>query len=143
MSQMIGNQAFPICSGNLANMCAFIESQLTALHISPNLSSHLELASEEALTNIILYSGLNENSLIHISFFILEEPFGIQIVITDDGIPFNPLLTNIAHAHIKMTVEARPIGGLGIFLMKMLMDKIEYKRINGKNVLTLTKLQKL
>ena len=61
----------------------------------------------------------------------------LKIVITDNGIPFNPLETR--EPDITLPLEERPIGGLGIFLVKQLMTDVRYDRSEGKNRLTMTK----
>ena len=53
------------------------------------------------------------------------------------GIPFDP--TQQEEPDITLSAEERPIGGLGILLVRELMDSINYERINGENILTLTK----
>ena len=57
--------------------------------------------------------------------------------VTDGGIPFDP--TSQAEADITSSVENRKIGGLGIHLVRQLMDEIHYSREEGKNILTLIK----
>jgi sigma-B regulation protein RsbU (phosphoserine phosphatase) len=57
--------------------------------------------------------------------------------ISDSGIAFNP--TEAVKADTTLSAEERPIGGLGILLMRELMDFINYERIDGRNILTLTK----
>ena len=61
----------------------------------------------------------------------------ISPALTDNGAAFDPTAT--APADITLAVDERPIGGLGIFLVRQLMDSINYERIDGKNVLTLRK----
>ena len=59
------------------------------------------------------------------------------IIIGDDGIPFNPFKKDPPDT--MLTVEERLIGGLGIHLVKKLMDECEYKRQTNKNIITLIK----
>jgi anti-sigma regulatory factor (Ser/Thr protein kinase) len=61
----------------------------------------------------------------------------LKFVITDTGVPFNP--TEVVAADTTLSAEERPIGGLGILLVRELMDSINYERTDGKNILTLTK----
>ena len=58
-------------------------------------------------------------------------------ILTDAGKEFDP--TQIPDADITLSAEERSIGGLGIFLIRQIMNTIEYQRIDGKNVLTLGK----
>jgi sigma-B regulation protein RsbU (phosphoserine phosphatase) len=61
----------------------------------------------------------------------------LKFVITDEGLPFDP--TERPGADTTLRVEDRPIGGLGIHLVRHYMDSINYERIDGRNVLTLRK----
>ena len=61
----------------------------------------------------------------------------MKFTITDSGMPFDP--TTKEDADTTLSAEDRPIGGLGIYLVRQLMDSMNYERINGKNVLTLRK----
>jgi sigma-B regulation protein RsbU (phosphoserine phosphatase) len=61
----------------------------------------------------------------------------LKFTIIDRGAPFDP--TTKVNVDTTLSVEDRPIGGLGIHLMRQLMDSINYERIDGKNILTLRK----
>ena len=61
----------------------------------------------------------------------------LDFIISDTGIPFDP--TAAPEADTSLGVEDRPIGGLGIFLVRKIMDKVSYRRENGKNILSMTK----
>ena len=96
----------------------------------------LNLAIEEAVTNVVMYAypeGEVGNVVIIANF-----TEGMLIfTISDKGIPFDP--TSKTDADVTLNVEERPIGGLGIFLVKNLMDFVGYERKNGYNILTLKK----
>ena len=59
----------------------------------------------------------------------------LKIIITDQGKPFDP--TQKEKADVSLTAEERPIGGLGLLLVRELMDSINYEREGNSNVLTL------
>ena len=95
----------------------------------------IELALEEGIVNIINYSfpdGDGEVCLecaLKNSFFVMT--------LADDGIPFNPLEKD--DPDISVPLDERQIGGLGIFLIKNLMDEVDYRYEDGYNKLTLKK----
>ena len=62
---------------------------------------------------------------------------GVTFTITDTGKAFDP--TAKAEVDINAGVDERPIGGLGIHLVRKIMDRVRYERIAGKNILYLTK----
>ena len=61
----------------------------------------------------------------------------LNFVITDSGTPFDP--TSVEDADVTLGVEDRPVGGLGIFLVRQIMDTVNYERVDGHNILTLSK----
>ena len=96
----------------------------------------LKLVVEEAVANIINY-GYPDGSEdeIEISFKISDK--NIRIEIKDHGIEFDP--TQVVEADTDGSVEERPIGGLGIFLVRQFTDEMDYKRENDTNILVLTR----
>ena len=105
-------------------------------NLSQNILFKMNLALEETVTNIIKYAYNDDTEhtiLIHISL-----SCGILTAeIEDDGKPFNPL--NSPKPDIDKPIEDRTIGGLGIHIVRNLMDKIEYRRDRNKNFLILRK----
>ena len=65
------------------------------------------------------------------------DPLQVSIGFTDRGKPYNPLLKE--DPDITKSAGERPIGGLGIFMVKKLMDEIQYDFRDGKNILTIIK----
>ncbi len=97
---------------------------------------NLKLALEEAVVNIISYAYPGETDKT-ITIQIEFQPKKMIITITDMGIPFDP--TSKKEPDISLPLEERPIGGLGTYLVKQLMTNVTYKRLGGKNILTLIK----
>lgn len=97
---------------------------------------NINLVLEEAVTNIIFYAYTDDQQ--H-EIVILVELNNKQLLlqITDDGQPFDP--TKKEKPDTSLSVEDRQIGGLGIFLIQQIMDQVEYKRNNNKNIFTLKK----
>lgn len=94
-----------------------------------------DLALEEHLTNLMNY-GFTDNRPHQITVrFSLASHFVVEV--EDDGPPFNPL--EVPAVDITLPLEQRPIGGLGIHLIRGFMDEIEYRSEGGKNVLRMGK----
>ena len=96
-----------------------------------------QVALDEVLTNIIDYAH-PEHPVSLIAIHVSTPPGGLEITIEDNGIAFNPLESD-ADPDLEQSLEERPIGGLGIHLVKSLMDTLEYRRQNNRNRLTLSK----
>lgn len=105
-------------------------------HLDPNDAYALHLSLDEVLTNIISY-GYNDLNEHFIAICIALKDEELVAEVDDDGNPFNPL--DIPKPDLKQSIDERPIGGLGIHLVRSMMDTLEYKRINGKNILTMKK----
>ena len=102
-----------------------------------SMSMSLNLALEEAVTNVMLYAYPAETRG-KVKIVCRKRKQGdLSFSIIDSGKPFDPTL--VKEADITLGVEERPIGGLGIFLVKEIMDQVSYKHVNGKNMLTLVK----
>jgi phosphoserine phosphatase RsbU/P len=96
----------------------------------------LNLAMEEILTNIISYGYTDERD--HEITVRLSAQLGeVSVEIEDDGQPFNPL--EAPEPDITKPLEERKIGGLGIHLVRKLMDGVEYKRQGERNLLAIKK----
>lgn len=104
--------------------------------IAAKISCTMEMVFDELLNNIISYAYADENE--H-QIEVKVEFSGNDLVLTlsDDGIPFNPFQKETPNT--KLSVEDRSIGGLGIFLVRQMMDKVSYQRKVDKNVVTLIK----
>ena len=120
----------------ITQLSAFIESIAQELELSGELVFMLNLAIEEAVANIIQYAYPQEEThLIYLSAKKMDNQ--LIFMLTDDGKEFDP--TAPKEIDITLSAEERPIGGLGIFLIQQIMNKVEYQRIDGKNILTLSK----
>ncbi len=96
--------------------------------------SHIELALEEALVNICSYSYPQEPGHAEVTCQHDDSRFIIEII--DSGIPFD--ITSLPDPDIHSSIEKRKIGGLGIFLLKKMVDEVSYRREGNFNILKLT-----
>ena len=90
----------------------------------------LEVAAEEAIVNILHYSQASEIEMV---LSIQMSAFSIQL--SDDGIAFDPT----AHVPNEKATDERQVGGLGIHLIRQIVDELHYERKENKNILTLVK----
>jgi phosphoserine phosphatase RsbU/P len=104
--------------------------------LSDKVVHDLNLALEEILTNIISY-GYTDSRKHEIRVTLGMQPGAVRIEVEDDGQPFNPL--DAPEPETTQPLEERRIGGLGIHLARQLMDALEYRRQEGKNLLVMKK----
>ena len=98
----------------------------------------IEVALDEILTNVSSYAYDNKDGKVTIEYQIQESPMKMVVIkIIDEGKPFNPL--EVEEPDISLDVADRPIGGLGVFIVKKTMDEVHYDRKNNKNILTMKK----
>lgn len=117
-------------------LAGFIDAIADTIGIDPSTAMSLNLALEEAVTNVICYA-YPEGTPGTVDIVAEGDANQLTFTITDSGKPFDP--TQQAEADITLGVEERPIGGLGIFLVRQIMDTIAYRRDNGQNILTISK----
>ena len=121
----------------LPRALALVVECATAAGFLPQRVMEIELAVEEALANICLYAYPNSHGEVEVRCT-QDETRHLVIELIDAGIPFNML----ARPAPDFTLDAaqRPIGGLGIPLIRALMDNTTYHREGARNILRLTVL---
>lgn len=112
---------------------------MEGLDIPAELNMPLNLALEEAVSNVMLYAYPEQSGQVFVECtrHYREQTEQIVFTISDRGIPFDP--TQHAEADISLSAEEREIGGLGIHLVRQIMDEVRYAREENKNILTLIK----
>ena len=115
---------------------AFVEDAVKASKLEPETADSLNLALEEAVVNVINYA-YPEGTVGEVIIDAATTDTALTFTITDSGKPFDP--TAREEVDINASVEERPVGGLGIHLVRRIMDDVRYERRGEKNVLILTK----
>ncbi|MBR7086348.1 MAG: SpoIIE family protein phosphatase [Prevotella sp.] len=120
----------------IPQLASFVDEVCEELEISAAETMQLNLALEEAVVNVMNYAyPAGTKGMVEIEA--QANDVRLKFVITDSGSPFDP--TAREEVDTTLSAEERPIGGLGIHLVRQLMDSINYERLDGKNVLTLRK----
>ncbi len=134
---MKGSRQFLAELSELEEIFKWVREVLTQASDLKKLNQ-FEIAIEEAVVNVINYAyGEDTPGVIDISFEKTEDAF--HFFIKDQGVPFNPL-ENTKSLDVNAPLEKRDIGGLGIHFILNMTDAATYRRVDGWNVLTLTKL---
>jgi serine/threonine-protein kinase RsbW len=103
-------------------------------NLTPKINFELNLILEELITNLIYY-GFPDNGSHIIDIMADIEDDNIRVHIIDDGIEFDPL--NYKAVSPETPLHDKPVGGLGIFLVKQKVNEIHYQRKENKNILSL------
>jgi anti-sigma regulatory factor (Ser/Thr protein kinase) len=121
---------------DLLRVNSIFESFATQHDIGGKLRYHLLVSIEEILTNIIKY-GFDEQGVhpIHITF--RNDSGAIEMEFEDRGREFNPL--EVGEPDLDTPIEDRQLGGLGIHLVKNMVDLAQYRREGDRNILLLRK----
>lgn len=115
-----------------------IEEILSSQHFSADEMLDVQLAVEEVIANVINHGYAGKTGSVGIRCD--ASPEKITIEISDSARAFNPL--TVPEPDVSKDIEDRRIGGLGIFLVRRVMDSVTYQYRNHKNVLTLVKIRK-
>jgi anti-sigma regulatory factor (Ser/Thr protein kinase) len=112
------------------------EAWLVEQQVSFEAMYLVSLAIEELVTNCIKY-GYTDSNRHTIDFLLSVDGGTLRLEVIDDGSPFNPL--EAPRPDLSLPPEKRPIGGLGLHLLRELADDMNYERRDGTNRLSLTK----
>ena len=114
----------------------FVDMVCEEVGMDMAIAIQMNLAMEEAVVNVMDYA-YPAGTVGDVTIEAESEDDQLQFTIIDSGTPFDP--TAKEEVDTTLSAEERPIGGLGIHLVRQLMDSINYERIDGKNILTLRK----
>ena len=124
---------------NLAKVFMFLQESLENCDVPPKVKRQIKLCVEEIYMNITHYAYNPQTGPARIGIDVLngDQPARVVISFADEGKPYDPLSRQ--DPDIEADLDARPIGGLGIYLVKTTMDSVAYEHKNGQNVLTIEK----
>ncbi len=114
----------------------FVDMVCEEVGMDMAVAIQMNLAMEEAVVNVMDYA-YPSGTVGKVTIEAESDDDQLQFTIIDSGTPFDP--TAKEEVDTTLSAEERPIGGLGIHLVRQLMDSINYERIDGKNILTLRK----
>lgn len=127
----------PAVSDNLDTVLQFVDTQMQNARCPASFIQQVELATEEIFVNIASYAYEPGPGTAWIDCVATESPCRVTITFCDAGTPYNPLQK--ADPDVHLSAAERQIGGLGILMVKKLMDKVHYEFRDGKNCLTIQK----
>jgi len=121
----------------LSRVLHFVSEIADELKLDEEKRMEMELVLEEMVANVIFYAypkGVEDT----IELTAKSDGHTLTLVVGDHGKAFDPTLTN--NINMKENPAERPIGGMGIHIVRNLMNDMHYQRLNGQNLLTMTAL---
>ncbi|MBE6471085.1 MAG: ATP-binding protein [Coriobacteriaceae bacterium] len=115
----------------------FVEEELSLHECPPKVLNQIEVAIEEILVNIVSYAQLTAEDGVEVRCEVLTDPVRVVVQFLDQGVPFDPLAREDPDLSVDTLMERE--GGLGIFMVKKMMDDVSYAYEGGKNTLTILK----
>ena len=120
----------------LQKVAQFIEEIGEELRLSAELQMKLNLVLEEMVSNVIFYAYPDDVEA-EIEIVAKSDSKELTFTLTDQGREFDPTMRE--ETDLSVNPANRDLGGMGIYIVKNIMDKVTYQRLDGKNILTMTK----
>lgn len=122
---------------NIEKVTDFVNAQLEKIDCPLKTQVQIDIAIDELFGNIAKYAYPASGGDATVTFRYLQEASTVVIDFSDRGRPYDPL--SGAEPDTTLSAEERPIGGLGIYMVKNSMDHISYQYREGQNILTIQK----
>jgi len=122
--------------GEVARVNAALAEFAAAQAVPASVRRSMSVALDELLANTIAH-GFAEGEGGEVTVEVVLGPDRLSVTLSDDGRPFDPF--DMAVPDTALSVDERPIGGLGIHLVRQMMDEVSYERRGGRNVVMLAK----
>ena len=122
---------------NVDTVVEFVDEQLQKYGCGLKEQMAIDVATDELFSNIARYAYSPDVGSATVRVDVLQDPLSVEITFIDNGKQYDPLAK--ADPDTTLSVEDRPIGGMGIFIVKKSMDAVNYEYKDGKNILTIKK----
>jgi serine/threonine-protein kinase RsbW len=126
----------PSEAAQLPVLTQFLRQFWSAADLPPAETAPFELALEEIFMNVVMHGSLAEGAQ-RVEMFLALSDDCLTLIIEDDGPSFNPL--SLPAPDVTASLGERRVGGLGVYLVRQMMDAVSYQRFNGCNQLSMTK----
>jgi len=135
-NRVMKSTTIPADIKNVAKIIKLVDDFITANNLDAKKLKPLTIAVDELVSNVCFYAYPDkEDGKVHVTIEKIDN--SVYMTFEDHGIPYNPLEKD--DPDLITDAASAKIGGLGIFMVKNLMDDIYYKSINGRNILTIRK----
>jgi serine/threonine-protein kinase RsbW len=135
MESPVARLSLPATAESIAAFCDFVREGAIAAGVDSSELAKLDLVLEEVLINVARYAYTPETGMVEVAYS-RTAPGNLCVEIADSGLVFNPLQTD--PPDLTRGLADRPIGGLGVFLVRSLVGSIDYRREPDRNILSFT-----
>ena len=132
-----GEITLPAVVDNLYRVLNFVGDMLRPYPFTENDAIQISVAVEEIFVNIAMYAYAPVAGEVTVICTVNPEPLSVTMTFIDGGRPFNPLMNEAPNTLLPL--EARPVGGLGMHIVKKYMDSVSYTCKDSRNILTIRK----
>ncbi len=122
---------------NVDTVIEFVDAQLEEYGCGMKEQMAIDVAIDELFANIAHYAYNPETGYATVRVDVLKDPLSVEVTFIDNGRQYDPLAKD--DPDTTLSVEDRPIGGMGILIVKKSMDAVSYEYKDGKNILTIKK----
>jgi len=133
MDAPVNRLTLPAIAGSIAAFSQFVRGGAAAAGVAESEFGKLDLILEEILVNVARYAYSAESGTVEVAYA-PAGPRQLRVEIADSGRIFNPLQAN--PPDLSRGLAERPIGGLGVFLVRNMVDSIAYRREQDRNILS-------
>ena len=128
----VQEKTVPADATSMPGLVGFLEGALEVVGCPPAISTKLMICLDEIASNVMKFSKASELT-VRLEHCAATDTWSLSFI--DDGTPWNPLTH--ADPDITLSAEERPIGGLGLLMVKKMMDEVTYERDGDRNILRL------
>ena len=123
---------------NVQTITDFVDERLEEMNCPVKAQMQLNIVIDELCSNVARYAYSDKTGKVTVSVDSVDKPMKVWLTFIDEGVPYNPLAKE--DPDITLSAEERKIGGLGIYMVKKMMDDFRYEYKDGKNIVTVCKV---
>lgn len=123
---------------NVQTITDFVDERLEEMNCPVKAQMQFNIVIDELCSNVARYAYSDKTGKVTVSVDTVDKPMKVWLTFTDEGVPYNPLAKE--DPDITLSAEERKLGGLGIYMVKKMMDEFRYEYKDGKNIVTVCKV---
>ena len=123
---------------NFGMVADFVDEELEKRNVPMAAEAQIDIALDEIYTNVVKYAYGDEVGEVTVRLDFSDDVSEVRMTVSDAGIPYDPLKQE--DPDVSLEADERQIGGLGIYLVKQLMDEVSYEYRGGMNILRIRKI---